>query len=202
MNEQLPSMRSSRLAPTTQAAEGLPRRRWSVAEVEALVAAGLMDQDERIELLGGELVPMSPKGARHETIKYLLIRHWGRVCPDHIGFTVEPTFHLNEDTFVEPDFLFFPASVAIKDLGPETALLAVEVADMSLSYDLTRKARLYATFGVREVWIIEAKTLLTHVHARPGLDGYAEIATVDPATPLVPQFAPALGVALGGLDLR
>ena len=52
-----------RLAPrSTLAAEGLPRRRFTVAEVEAMVAAGVMDEDERVELIGGELVPMSLKG--------------------------------------------------------------------------------------------------------------------------------------------
>jgi hypothetical protein len=44
----------------TRAAEGLPRRRFTVAEVEAMVEAGIMDEDERVELIGGELVPMSP----------------------------------------------------------------------------------------------------------------------------------------------
>jgi hypothetical protein len=48
-------------ANSTQAAEGLPRRRFTVAEVEAMVAAGIMDEDERVELIGGELVPMSAK---------------------------------------------------------------------------------------------------------------------------------------------
>ncbi len=50
------------VARVTSAAEGLPRRRFTVAEVEAMVAAGVMDEDERVELIGGELVPMSPKG--------------------------------------------------------------------------------------------------------------------------------------------
>ena len=49
-------------ARVTSAAEGLPRRRFTVAEVEAMVAAGVMEEDERVELIGGELVPMSPKG--------------------------------------------------------------------------------------------------------------------------------------------
>ncbi len=49
----------------TSAAEGLPRRRFTVAEVEAMVAAGVMEEDERVELIGGELVPMSPKGNHH-----------------------------------------------------------------------------------------------------------------------------------------
>jgi hypothetical protein len=45
----------------TSAAEGLPRRRFTVAEVEAMVAAGVMEEDERVEMIGGELVPMSPE---------------------------------------------------------------------------------------------------------------------------------------------
>ena len=53
----------------TSAAEGLPRRRFTVAEVEAMVAAGVMEEDERVELIGGELVPMSPKGIQHEVVK-------------------------------------------------------------------------------------------------------------------------------------
>ena len=54
---------------TTQAAEGLPRLRFTVAEVEAMVVAGLMDEDERVELIGGELVPMLPKSIGHEVLK-------------------------------------------------------------------------------------------------------------------------------------
>ena len=48
-------------ARVTMAAEDLPRRRFTVAEVEAMVAAGVMEEDERVELIGGELVPMSPR---------------------------------------------------------------------------------------------------------------------------------------------
>jgi hypothetical protein len=50
-------------ARVTSAAEGLPRRRFTVAEVEAMVAAGVMEEDERVELIGGELVPMSPRAS-------------------------------------------------------------------------------------------------------------------------------------------
>lgn len=53
---------TSAAARVTMAAEGLPRRRFTVAEVEAMVAVGVMDEDERVELIGGELVPMSPQG--------------------------------------------------------------------------------------------------------------------------------------------
>ena len=68
-------------ARVTSAAEGLPRRRFTVAEVEAMVAAGVMEEDERVELIGGELVPMSPKGRRHETVKTALVDRWIRARP-------------------------------------------------------------------------------------------------------------------------
>jgi Uma2 family endonuclease len=66
MNEHL---RPNRFPATTQAAEGLPRRRWTVAEIEAMVAQGIILEDERFELVGGEVVPMSPKGRRHEILR-------------------------------------------------------------------------------------------------------------------------------------
>ena len=77
-------LRPANLPLTTQAAEGLPRRRFSVGEIEAMVRAGVIDEDERFELIGGEVVPMSPKGARHEWIKIELNRFFQRVAPEHI----------------------------------------------------------------------------------------------------------------------
>ena len=71
---------------TTTAAEGLPRRPFTVAELEQMVAAGILDEDERIELIGGEVVPMSPKGNHHEVLKTLLMRLLVRqVCPDDLS---------------------------------------------------------------------------------------------------------------------
>lgn len=193
--------RSPDLPRTTQAAEGLLRRRWSVAEIEAMTRAGVIDEDERFELIGGEIVPMSPKGIRHELLKIALTRYWAKAVPDDIGFAQETTFRMSEDTFVEPDFVFYRRADGLARLNPKTALLAVEVADSSLSYDLGRKARIYATFGVPEVWVIEAMSLITHVHAKPGLDGYADIAAVPGNHVLTPSFAPVLAVALERLTL-
>jgi hypothetical protein len=73
MNERL---RPSSLPTTTQAAEGLARRRFSVAEIKRMVADGIIAEDERLELIGGEVVPMSPKGNRHEVVKKALHQHW------------------------------------------------------------------------------------------------------------------------------
>lgn len=193
-------LRPSDFAVTTQAAEGLPRRRWTVAEIEAMVEAGIILEDERFELIGGEAVPMATKGLLHETIKTKLNRIWSKRLPDAISMAQETTFRLNEDTFIEPDFVFFKTADGLARLSPATCLLAVEVADTSIEYDLGRKAELYARFAIVELWVIDAKRRDTHVFSTPGGGRYAQAGLVGPATAITPSFAPALGLKLEGLD--
>jgi hypothetical protein len=63
---------------TTAAAEGMARRAFTVAELEAMTEAGILLGDERIELIGGDVVPMSPKGDQHEIVKVALSHYWAR----------------------------------------------------------------------------------------------------------------------------
>jgi Uma2 family endonuclease len=194
-------LRPPEMSATTQAAEGLMRRRWSVAEIEEMVRVGILAEDERFELIGGEVVPMSPKGLRHERLKLALNRFWTRRLPDDFLVIQETTFRMDKDTFLEPDFIFFRASDGLGALAPATALLAVEVADSSLSYDLGRKARLYAAHGVSELWVIDAETLETVVHREPSDDGYEDRSRVPPDRPLALPFAPEVAVRLSELRL-
>jgi Uma2 family endonuclease len=60
---------------TTRAADGLPRWRWTTAELLRMVQLGVIDEDERIELIGGEIVPMSPAGRVHEVVADELARY-------------------------------------------------------------------------------------------------------------------------------
>ena len=190
------------LRNTTTAAEGLVRRRFTVAELEQMVAAGILDEDERIELIGGEVVPMSPKGNHHEVLKTLLMRYWSAVCPDDLQFTPETTFRFNEDTYVEPDFVFYPKESGIPGLKPATAKLVVEIADSSLAYDLGRKANVYAGFGIAELWVINAVTLQTRVHRDPTPTGYRTIVDLPPTERLEPLLVPSLAITLSELELH
>ena len=164
-------------ARVTSAAEGLPRRRFTVAEVEAMVAAGVMEEDERVELIGGELVPMSPKGNHHETVKIALVDHWNRARPKNCTVAQETTFRLSEDTYLEPDVVIYPRGTGLAGLSATAVLLVVEIANSSLGYDTGRKAALYASFGIRELWVIDAVRLTTRVFKTPSPDGYATLAT-------------------------
>ena len=164
----------------TQFADGLPRRAFTVDDVFRFVEAGLIAEDERLELLGGDLVPMSPKNIRHEQIKTRLMLHLAdmrRGCG--FEFTPETTFRLSVDTFVEPDFVLYPPEPGLAGLDPQTALLAIEVSDTSLSYDRGRKAGIYALHGVRELWVIDAVSTSLIVHRDPSPTGYREVSVHD-----------------------
>ncbi|GLK67395.1 Uma2 family endonuclease [Hansschlegelia plantiphila] len=172
-------------------AEGLPRRRFTVADVLRMVEVGLIRDDERLEVLDGELVPMSPKGSRHEAIKTRINRLWGRTCPDDADFAQETGLYLTKTTYLEPDFIVFPRSIALADVKGPDVRLAVEVADSSLDYDLRRKPAIYASFGVRELWVIDAARRVTHLHREPGGNGYASVEIANAAARMQPVHAPA-----------
>ncbi len=189
-------------ARVTSAAEGLPRRRFTVAEVEAMVAAGVMDEDERVELIGGELVPMSPKGNRHEVVKTALLRRWFRMAPDDVDLTPETTFRLSEDTYLEPDVVIYPRAIGLSGLMGRNALLAVEITDSSLRYDLGRKAALYASFGVHELRVVDAVRLTARLFREPSADGYGQSRDYAAADRMVPLVAPeAFSLRLDELEL-
>lgn len=202
MNELLrfPGLRSADLPPTTRAAEGLERRRWTVAEIEAMVKAGVINEHERFELIGGEIVPMNAKGIQHETLKNALNRHFARTLDETCRFAVETTFRLSEDGFMEPDFIFYRTADGLAALKPGTALLAVEVADSSLRWDLGRKALIYAQFGMPELWVIDAVARVTHVHRSPGLEGYATLANHGENDLIVSTSVRGLSLRLSDLD--
>ena len=194
-------LRSRNLSLTTQAAEGLMRRRWTVSEIRKMLAAGIILEDERFELIGGEVVPMPPKGNRHELIKKELQRFWFRALPEDIDLFTETTLYISEDEFREPDFLFWPRAIALKDVTAASALLIVEVADTSLSYDLGTKAPTYARLGLPELWVINAHTLTTTVHRSPQVTGYTDVPNLGPSELLVPLHAPHLAVRLADLSI-
>jgi Uma2 family endonuclease len=199
MNEHL---RPDRLPGTTQAAEGLPRRRWSVAEIVAMVARGVILEDERFELIGGEVVPMSPKGARHELVKKALQQYWvPMIVGTSIDLLTETTLYVSKDEFYEPDFLFWPRRIPLNEVTAANALLIVEVADTSVGYDLGVKAPTYARLGLPEYWVVNARTLVASIHREPGPSGYAPPHEAVPTERIAPLSAPQLAVRLADFGL-
>jgi Uma2 family endonuclease len=187
---------------TTQAAEGLPRRAWTIAEIEAMTRAGIIHEDERFELIGGEVVPMQAKGGRHEMVKVELNRHFQRRISDDLSIAPETTLRLDDKSFLEPDFCVFARSIFPGDLRGPDVLLAIEVADSSLAYDRGRKIGVYAAYGIPEVWVIDANTLVTHVFRRLGVEGYRSITQAESNEDLTAIRAPSVSMCLEKLGLK
>jgi Uma2 family endonuclease len=187
---------------TTTAAEGLPRRCFTVAELEKMTATGILLEDERLELIGGDLVPMSPKGKQHEALKAALLAHWYISRPPEIMLIPETTLRLSKDTYLEPDIVVYRRSDGLENLNAETALLLVEIADSSIRYDLEVKTRIYSAFGVAELWVIDATKLVTRVHRNPTPTGYRSIRDCQASEELVPTKVPGLKLRIASLDLQ
>ncbi len=192
-------LRPPDLPPLTQAAEGLMRRRWSVAEIAAMVRAEIIPAEERFELIGGEALPLLPASPAHERLERALSGFWtGRLPADLIG-APRPTLRLDADTFLLPDFAFVSAAHGVDGLVAATTLLAVEIADESLAFDLRRKTGVYAAHEVGEVWVIDVNRLETHVFREPSDGEYEACGLVTAGEPLALPFAP--GVVLRLADL-
>ena len=186
---------------TTLAAEGMPRRKWTYDDVLKADEAGEFDPDDRFELIGGELVPMAAKGIRHEIVRDELNMYWGTRRPAHLKFSAETPLRLSKFDVPEPDFIIRPASLKLTETDGSTVLLAVEVAATSLPRDTGIKLRLYAEFGVREYWVIDAQTLVTTIYKQPSAAGYGSRVEIPPTQSLVPEAAPEMRVRLADLPI-
>lgn len=182
-------------------ADAVRSRPWRADELQQMLAVGIISEHDRLELIGGEVVAMASKGARHEILRNELVLFWARRLPLSIKFAEEAPLQLSEYDEPEPDVILFPASLNVTEVRGDTVLLVVEVADSSLSYDLKIKAPFYASFGVREYWVIDAQSLTVHLHTSPTPEGYGRLVEVKPGTPVVPGAAAELGVSIASLGL-
>ena len=165
-------------------------------EYDVLVEQGAFDPDERIQLLDGELVVMSPQNAPHAGIVEALNE---RLVPALVGTArvrVQLPLAAGEHSEPEPDLAVVPADEP-RDRHPERALLVIEVADATVRLDLFRKARIYAAAGVPVYWVIDVAGGVVHVHTDPTAEGYARVSRHAEDEPL-----DACGVPLTLRELR
>ena len=186
-------------ALATIRAEGLDRRRWTVAEISHLVKTGAIDEDGSFELWEGEIVEVSPKYNRHAVWEAALVRLLNRTLPDELRVGPAPSVFFDEATFLEPDITVVPDGILPEDVRGPDLLLVVEVASTSLRRDLRRKAELYARFGVRHYWVLDAERRRAFVHRLQPDGTYGAPEEHGPEAVLVTPFEPVVEVPLARL---
>ncbi len=167
--------------------------RLSVEDVYRMVDAGILREDEHVELIDGVLVDVSPPGPEHSTIVSWLNRHFVIGCPEW-DVRVQDVL-LVEGGFVLPDLMVVERLE--RDRHPATAALVVEVSITTLRHD-TAKAWRYARAGVGEYWLVDVARRSVTVHQAPGAEGYRRV-EVHGDGAVVPAPAGAPPVVLGEL---
>jgi Uma2 family endonuclease len=187
--------------PTTQVAEGVPRLRWALAEFERLGELGVFTEADRIELIDGELVPMSPKGNRHEVVRTAILNWLRRNLPNDFDLCVEPGWRA-AGSYCEPDFLVGRVRCNPTSVPPSEVALLIEVADSGLKMDTTTKAALYARAGVRDYWVVDARGLMTRVFREPSAKGYGSRVKVRPSKGVTALVIPSLTLRSADLTIE
>jgi Uma2 family endonuclease len=146
-------------------------RRWTVDEYYQMGELGWF-ADERVELIDGEVVEMPPKKDLHVACVSLTRKAVARAFGDGYWVRAQDPLHLINDSEPEPDVAVVRGDERdyIGTGHPTSALLVVEVADTTLSYDLGVKACLYAASGLRDYWVVDLVDMVVHVHRNPVQD--------------------------------
>lgn len=172
-----------------------------------MLAAGILHEDERVELLDGELVEMAAKGFAHDVVKNALMRRLVRPLPATIDLGIEGTLQLGPGLLLAPDLLLAPVSARRASPegfctieGPEIPLV-IEVAASSLADDRRRKAAFYARHGVREYWVVDAQERGAWMHRSPVEGVCRDVTELSRDATLRPEAASLAGVTVPLPDL-
>jgi len=157
-------------------------------EYDKLVELGVF-ADERIELLEGQLVQMSPIGPPHsgavQELTMLLV-------PPLVGraiVRIQSPFAALDSSEPEPDVVIVPTGEYHRE-HPSEACLIIEVAQSSLQLDRGQKQRIYAQAGVPEYWIVNVPERCLEVYTDPGHEGYASCQIVAHEGSVAPRAFP------------
>ena len=184
----------------TATATALAPHRFTVAEYYRMAEAGILGEDDRVELIGGQIVDMSPINPPHAAAVSRCARVFMQGVGDRALVRAQSPLDLGEYDAPEPDVaLVRPRADEYATAHPTAAevLLVVEVSDSTLTYDRSTKMPLYAAAGIREAWLLNLQARRLEVYREPGRDGYAVSRVHRPGERVAPQAFPDLecGVA-------
>ena len=169
------------------------RRRFTRTEYYRMAEVGILGEHDRVELIAGEIVEMSPIGRRHRAFVDNLNRLLARRLPDDAIVSVQGPLALADDTEPQPDLTVLrlrDVPYKYREAWAEDALLVIEVAETSLTYDRSTKLRLYAEARIAEYWVVDCVAETIEVHRDPGPEGYRAVSLVSGVATLRPQAFP------------
>jgi Uma2 family endonuclease len=181
-------------------------RRWTRLEYDRLVDLGVFD-GEPLELIGGQLIVAEPHGTYHASIISAVDYAVRAVLPPGWLVRIQLPVSLDDESEPEPDLVVVPGRPAdYLQSHPERPVLAVEVAESSLSFDRAHKGSLHARAGVRDYWLVNLVDRVLEVYRDPGPDPeaiygwrYRSITVLAPPAVVVPLAFPSSQIVVAEL---
>lgn len=172
-------------------------RRFSRAEFDAMVAAGVIAEGSRVELIGGEIIAMPGEGFAHADAATFFAGALWRTLGGAADVVMNTRLDVDDDTEAYPDLMVVQAGTPTRARNAETVLLLIEIAHSSLRHDRDHKGPRYAAAGFREYWIYEAEAGRLWVHRDPAPDGgWGSVTRHVPGETLAPLLAPAARITV------
>src|SRR6266849_3842034 len=181
----------------------LKTHRFTVDEYHRMGEVGIFSEDDRVELLAGEIVEMSPIGPLHAgTVSRLNALFTSRLGTEVIVRVQNPLLLRTEDSEPQPDVVLLrPRPDFYTRSHPEVqdVYLVIEVADTSVAADRAVKFPIYARAGVPEAWLLDMSMQRLEVHRQPTPDGYQDVGFLHRGESIAPQAFPQLVLAVDAL---
>jgi Uma2 family endonuclease len=178
------------------------RRRFTREEYHRMAEAGILHEDDRVELIEGEIVHMTPIGRRHAACVAELNRLLVPAVGQRALLWPQNPITLPNETEPQPDIVLLRPRAdryLQDDAHPEDVLLLVEVADTSHRYDRLVKLPLYGRAEVPEVWIVDLPGAAIEVYRHPTPTGYSHVERVGRGGIVAPSAFPDIVLSVDAI---
>nr|WP_242024406.1 Uma2 family endonuclease [Trichocoleus sp. FACHB-591] len=164
-----------------------------------MVEAGILPEDDRVELLEGEIIDLSPISSRHAACVNRLNYLFHDRLRDRVIVAAQNPVELSDRLEPQPDVALLQPRPDFYEAGhpqPQDILLLVEVADTTVEFDREIKIPLYAKSGVREVWLVDLNENAIAVYREPSLRGYDQVQQLQRGQELTVQALTDVSLAV------
>lgn len=174
--------------------------RWTRQQYEQMVDAGVLTEDDPVELIDGQIVLMSPQNSRHATVATLCQQALESICSDETFVRMQSPLAVGPDSEPEPDLAVVEGTpMSYWDHHPTDALLVIEVSETSLEKDREQKRLLYAEHDISEYWILNLVDRHLEIYRDPASGDYKTKTTHEPGATVAPLFAPDASLSVAAL---
>ncbi|MFB2980585.1 Uma2 family endonuclease [Microseira sp. BLCC-F43] len=177
----------------------LLRRKFTVEQYQKMVESGIIAEGERVELIRGEIIEMTPIGRRHAAGVNRLVRLFTQLLGDRAILSPQNPVELDDNSEPQPDIALLHPRPDFYEAGhpqPQDIFLLVEVADSTVETDREVKIPLYAEQSIVEVWLVDINAQCVEVYRNPTPTGYQSIQKFQRGQNLAIQAFPDINITI------